>query len=171
MKLHNRKDILARDTHPELPLDPDVIQPGVYKWPPHFTPVLLGTVFIGGCAGALARYGVMAAWPTASNSFPTVTFFVNLLGAFLLGMLLEGLSRRGRDDGLLRIARLLLGTGFIGAFTTYSTFAVETSQLVRHGSLGIALLYVASSIIGGLLLCAIGIKIAASYHKRKSAQI
>jgi CrcB protein len=170
MKLYKQRDIFARDTHPELPIDPDVVRPGEYRWPPHFTPVLLGTVFVGGFAGALARYGVITIWPTASNSFPIATLFVNLLGAFLLGLLLEGLSRRGRDDGLLRIIRLLIGTGFMGAFTTYSTFAVETNQLIRHGSVVVALLYIASSIIGGLLLCAVGIKIAAVYHTREAGQ-
>ncbi len=167
MKLFKQKDIFARDTHPELPIDPDVVQPGVYRWPPHFTPVLLAIVFIGGCVGALARYGVIAILPTANDGFPVSTLFVNLLGAFLLGMLLEGLSRRGRDEGALRALRLLLGTGYIGAFTTYSTFAVETNELIRHSAVFTASLFVASSILGGLLLCAIGIKIAAFYHAEK----
>lgn len=167
MKLFKQKDIFARDTHPELPIDPDVVQPGVYRWPPHFTPVLLGVVFIGGCIGALARYGVIAILPTTNDGFPVSTLFVNLLGAFLLGMLLEGLSRRGRDEGVLRTFRLLLGTGFMGAFTTYSTFAVETNELIRHGAVLTASLFVASSILGGLVLCAIGIKIAAFYHAEK----
>ena len=167
MKLFQQKDIFARDTHPELPIDPDVVQPGVYRWPPHFTPILLAVVFIGGCAGALARYEVIAVLPTTSDGFPVSTLFVNLLGAFLLGMLLEGLSRRGRDEGVLRTVRLLLGTGFMGAFTTYSTFAVETNELIRHGAVTTASLFVASSILGGLVLCAIGIKIAAFYHAEK----
>ena len=170
MKVPKQRDIFARDTHPELPIDPDVVQPGVYKWPPHFTPILLGTVFIGGCAGALARYGVISVWPTVTGSFPVATLFVNLLGAFLLGILLEGLSRRGPDAGLLRIVRLLVGTGFMGAFTTYSTFAVETNQLIRHGSPEVASLYVACSILGGLLVCAVGIKIAAAHHTKRITQ-
>lgn len=167
MKLHKQKDIFI-DTHPDLPIDPDVVQPGVYKWPPHFTPILLGIVFVGGFAGALARYGVTAIAPTTNSGFPIATLFVNLLGAFLLGMLLEGLSKRGRDEGVLRTFRLLLGTGFIGAFTTYSTFAVETNQLIRHGSVSIAIIYVASSIVGGLLFCTVGIKIAALYQTEKA---
>lgn len=169
-KLNKQRVIFARDTHPELPIDPDVVQPGVYRWPPHFTPILLCTVFIGGTMGALARYELITVWPTAINSFPLSTLFVNLLGAFLLGTLLEALSRRGPDAGLLRTVRLLVGTGFMGAFTTYSTFAVEANQLVRHGSLTVALLYVVTSIIGGLMVCAIGIKIAATYHSKKVTQ-
>ncbi len=76
----------------------------------------------------------------------------------------------GPDAGLIRMVRLLVGTGFIGAFTTYSSFAVEANQLTRHGSLNIALLYIVSSILGGLLVCVVGIKIAASYHTKKAAQ-
>lgn len=162
------QDIFGRDTHPELPIDPDVVQPGEYRWPPHFTPILLATVFIGGFAGAFVRYWIVTIQPTAANNFPAGTLFVNLLGAFLLGMLLEGLSRRGHDEGRLRTVRLLLGTGFMGAFTTYSSFAVQTNQLIRHGSIGVALLYVGSSIVGGLLLCVVGIRIAATHHTSKA---
>ena len=162
----NPKELFARDTHPELPLDPDVIKPGVYKWPPHFTPSLLLIVFIGGCLGALARYWVTLQLPTSSNGWPTATFIVNLLGAFLLGFLLEGLIRLGSDEGARRIARLGIGTGFIGAFTTYSTFAVETDLLVHTHHASMALLYVISSLAGGTLLSSGGIFIAAMHHKQ-----
>lgn len=161
---------VVRDTHPELPIDPDVVQPGTYRWPPHFTPSFALTVFIGGCAGAYARYRVNLQVPTPADTLPVATIAVNLLGAFLLGFLLEGLARLGKDKGARRTMRLGIGTGFIGAFTTYSTFAVEADQLLRHGASITAILYVAISIVGGLLLSAAGIQAAGKHHKRRMAQ-
>lgn len=158
------------DTHPELPIDPDVVRPGSYKWPPHFTPTLLGVVFIGGCIGTLARYWVTTEIPVGTNSWPTATFFVNLLGAFSLGVLLEVLSQFGRDERGLRLLRLGLGTGFLGAFTTYSTFVVETNMLLREDSIVLAFSYVAASIIGGLMMSALGIKLAIVHYDLKAVQ-
>lgn len=160
------KKLFVRDTHPELPLDPDVVQPGVYKWPVHFQMPLQLTVFVGGCMGALARYGLIQIMPTLKDALPVATLFVNLLGAFLLGVLLEALARRGEDKGLRRLVRLGLGTGFIGAFTTYSTFAVEIDLLIGNGKSEVAIFYAAVSVLGGIVLSALGIQIAAKHHKR-----
>ena len=159
--------LFSRDTHPELPLDPDVEQLGIYKWPPHFTPSLLLIVFIGGCVGAFSRYWVIQQFAPDNFSFPAATFLVNLLGAFLLGLLLEGLARLGADDGLRRVARLGVGTGFIGAFTTYSTFAIESEQFLKSEHFMMALLYITSSLIGGVAFAGLGIKVAAEHHKRR----
>jgi len=162
--------LFRRDTHPELPIDPDVVEPGVYKWPVHFTPTFLLVVFIGGFLGAMARYWVAEQLPTSTNSFPAATLVVNLLGAFLLGLLLEGLARLGKDIGVRRIVRLTMGTGFMGAFTTYSTLAVEADLLLRHGAAMTAWVYVAVSVVGGLALSAAGIQIATVHHKRRTAR-
>ncbi len=158
----------AHDSHPELPLDPDAAQPGVYVWPPHLTPLLQITVFAGGCFGALARYETTLALPSSKNSWPMATFLANLVGAFLLGFLLESLVRRGADKGPRRVIRLGLGTGFMGAFTTYSTFAVEVVQLIRHQHIGLATLYASGSLIGGILCAGSGIWVAAAHHKRRA---
>lgn len=161
------KEPRLHDTHPELPLDPDVVRPGIYKWPPHFTAAFLLVVFIGGCLGAAARYWAGLRLPTAADGWPISTLFVNLLGAFLLGFLLEGLARLGEDEGIRRIARLGVGTGFIGAFTTYSTLAVETDMLIRHSHLALAGWYIVVSLAGGIICSAAGIWAAASHHKRR----
>ena len=164
------RDIFRRDTHPELPLDPDVVQPGVYTWPPHFTPSLVLVVFTGGCFGALARYWVGIQLPASSSGWPIATLFVNLLGAFLLGLLLEGLVRLGSDDGVRRITRLGVGTGFMGAFTTYSTLAVEADLLLQHNHVTLAVWYAVTSIVGGTICSATGIQLAAIHHKRRETK-
>lgn len=145
-----------RSVHPELPLDPDVLL-STGKLQIHQTAVFQTTVFAGGCLGALARYGVIRAFPAHSLSWPASTFLVNMTGAFILGILLEALSRRGSDTGLRRLLRLWLGTGFMGAYTTYSTLAVDTDLLLKNGEVTIAVFYTAASLIGGVTLGALGI--------------
>jgi CrcB protein len=91
------------------------------------------------------------------RAWPWGTFVANIVGAFVLGLLLEALGRRGADEGGRQRVRLLLGTGFCGAFTTYSALAVETDLLVRaHGS-GLALGYLAATVVAGLLATVLGV--------------
>lgn len=160
--------LFPRDTHPELPLDPDVVQPGEYKWPLHFTPGLQLIVFIGGCLGTFARYEIANWLPDPATAIPYGTLLVNLLGAFLLGVLLETLARRGKNKGRSQLLRLGVGTGFLGAFTTYSTLTVEVGLLVRNGHAELAWTYAVLSVIGGLVCCAAGIHLAESYHRERS---
>jgi CrcB protein len=86
-----------------------------------FEPVLL--VALGGFAGAISRYGVALALP---ETFPWGTLAVNVLGSFVLGVLLY---ERHLADALSAETRLVAGTGFLSSFTTYSTFALETVEL------------------------------------------
>lgn len=155
------------DSHPSLPLDPDAVRPGAYKWPPHLTFSLQAIVFIGGFLGTLARYGVSILLPVSTNGFPTATFVVNIIGAFLLGLLLQALFHHGPDEGKTRLVRLGIGTGFIGAFTTYSSFVVEANLLVVHNQPVMGLLYAIITVISGLLLSMFGIYIATSHNKSK----
>lgn len=159
-----------RDTHPELPINPDVIREGEYNWPPHFRPVLILYVFIGGCFGTTARYLVAENLPTLPYGLPIATMFVNLLGAFTLGLLLESLSRLSEDKGTLQAMRLIFATGFIGAFTTYSTFAFDAHALIAGDSTMIALWYISGTLIGGLILCGLGIQLAALHHQKRLSQ-
>lgn len=155
------------DSHPRLPLDPDAVQPGVYKWPPHLTFSLQLIVFVGGCLGTLARYGVTTALPHPTDSWPVATFVINLLGAFILGLLLQGLFRKGSDQEKYQLLRLGIGTGFIGAFTTYGSFAVETNLLVTNHHINMGVSYAVATVVLGLLLSALGIFVAS---RRRSAQ-
>ncbi|MDE3202682.1 MAG: CrcB family protein [Acidobacteriota bacterium] len=120
-------------------------------------------VGVGGLFGAAARQAVEQAIHRSPNSFPVATLVVNLAGSVVLGVLLEVLARSGGDTGRLRDVRLVAGTGFIGAFTTYSTLAVESDLLVRAGHVATAAGYVAVSVVGGLVGAGLGIAGAARF--------
>jgi CrcB protein len=117
----------------------------------------LGLVAVGGFAGTLARYGLDRAEPTHAQAWPWATFVANVVGAFVLGLLLEALARRGPDDGWRLRTRLLAGTGFCGAFTTYSALAVETDLLVRDHRPGLASGYFAATVVVGLGATVLGL--------------
>ena len=121
-------------------------------------------VFCGGCFGTLARYEIVERFPDHTAALPYGTLLINLLGAFLLGLLLESLTRRGKDRGTRQLIRLGVGTGFMGAFTTYSTLAVEVSLLTKGGHTTLGLTYAALSVGGGLICSAAGIYFATLYH-------
>jgi CrcB protein len=153
------------DRHAELPDDPDLpTEPAVREWPRriplHLTPSALGLVAVGGLAGTAARYLMTLLGPDREG-WPLATMSVNLLGAFVLGLVLEALARRGPDAGVRRRIRLLVGTGFCGAFTTYSALAVEVDRLVRSGQPATAIAYALTTVVVGFLVCTFGIWVAA----------
>lgn len=113
-------------------------------------------VAIGGTAGTLSRYGIAQA-VHPDTLFPLATFVVNITGSFVLGALLATLIVRGEDIGHLRTLRLLLGTGFLGGYTTYSALAVETDTLLRTDHAALGLTYALVTVIGGLLAAFAGI--------------
>lgn len=118
----------------------------------------LALMALAGAAGTLARYGLAQAVQRLSGSaFPTGTFTVNILGSFLFGLvwsLFEDRLPLGSE------ARMILLTGFMGAFTTFSTFMFETSALLRHGQWLYALANVGGQIALGLLALASGMAVA-----------
>ncbi len=127
--------------------------------PPHRQPALLGLVFLGGASGTLARWAVGLLVPHVAG-LPLGTFVVNVVGAFVLGALLEHLARRGPDVGARRAVRVTLGTGFCGGFTTYSALANDTGALLRTGLVGHAPAYALGTVVLGLLASALGVVVA-----------
>ncbi|MGB6244158.1 fluoride efflux transporter FluC [Gordonia sp. (in: high G+C Gram-positive bacteria)] len=117
-------------------------------------------VFVGGAAGTAVRWAAEQMWPAGDGQWPWGTFAVNLAGAFVLGALLEGLARLGRDAGWRRRTRLAVGTGFCGALTTYSAFALEISLLGRSEHFGLAVAYAIVSVAAGVLLASTGLQVA-----------
>jgi len=116
-------------------------------------PGVLVAVLIGGVAGGAARYAVTAAWPTPDRGFPWSTLVVNGSGAFLLPLLLVLSIDLGRGD---RFLRPMLGTGFCGAYTTFSSIVVGTDQLMAHRHPGTAVAYLLASLAAGLAAAGLG---------------
>lgn len=113
-------------------------------------------VACGGLLGTGARYLVAAQFRGPVDGLPWATLVVNLTGCFALGLLAGRLEKRDASP----LLRPFLATGVLGAFTTYSTFAVETNTLLvlRPAT---ALAYLALSVGGGLLTAAAGLRLAA----------
>lgn len=106
-------------------------------------------VFIGGSLGAVCRYAISIQMKRIlSIEFPLATFLINLSGSFLLGILLAA--------GAGSLMQLLLGTGFLGGFTTFSTFQVENVMLFRKGSYGTLIAYAVLSAILCIMAAAMG---------------
>lgn len=163
---------MSSDPHAELGLDPDAPSQteGSAGRPAHLRLDLVTLVAIGGFLGALARYGFSLWEPTRSGHWPTGTFVVNVAGSFILGVLVEGLARAGPDDGWRQRARMLIGTGFCGALTTYSTLAVESDLLVRDHRSGLAVAYLLVSVVSGLIATTTGIVTATGHHRWRVAR-
>lgn len=107
---------------------------------------VLLVIAVGGGSGALARYGVTELLPTRTGHFPWGTFVVNGVGCLLIGALMVLI---GEMSSAHRLVRPFLGVGFLGGFTTFSTYAVETDGLMRAGAPVLAFGY-----WGGTVLCA-----------------
>ncbi|MDP9396979.1 MAG: CrcB family protein [Actinomycetota bacterium] len=105
-------------------------------------------VAVAGALGALCRYAVGLA--AGSAAFPWATLAINVAGSFLLAALLA-VAPVPRGD-----VTVALGTGFLGAFTTFSTFSVETLALLRDGRAGAAAAYVAASMVLGVAAAGAG---------------
>ncbi len=117
--------------------------------------------------GTLARFGLSEVLPTPAG-LPVGIFLINIAGAFALGLLLEALARRGPDAGRRRGLRLLLGTGFLGGFTTYSALAVDSALLVGGGRVAAGLGYLAVSVLVGLGATVLGIAAGSLVRRRSS---
>ena len=113
-------------------------------------------VALAGAAGALTRYGIGSA--VGPRDFPWSTLGINLAGSFALGLLLRSGDLRGWSD----VVTISLGVGFLGAFTTFSTFSVETQSMLRDGRSAAAAVYVLASLVGGVALAAAGYAVAST---------
>jgi CrcB protein len=109
-------------------------------------PQVIGAIAIGGALGASARYGVAQLVAVSPDSFPWATFWTNITGSFALGVVLALVLERFPPS---RYARAFAATGFLGAYTTYSTFAVETDLLVKDGHAVTAMAYVVATLVMG----------------------
>jgi CrcB protein len=157
------------DDDPDLPLDPDLDTAEDHRaagasaspcaprrpsrWPP-IRPAIVAAVAAGGFLGGLVRYLVGLALPAAAGTFPWDIFLVNTAGAFILALLLILVLEVLPPTTYLRP---VLGTGFCGALTTFSSVATGVDQLVAHGHPATAAAYVLTSLLAGLAAASSGI--------------
>lgn len=106
-------------------------------------------VALGGVLGSWMRWRLSVWFPVASGTFPTTTLAINLVGSALIGVVLVLFLDR-QPPRLL--THSFLGTGILGAFTTFSTFTVESAELLRQSKPLTALVYVVASVVGGVLV-------------------
>jgi CrcB protein len=113
----------------------------------------LAAIFAGGGVGALLRALLADGYPHAATSWPWVTFGANLAGAFLLGYFVTRLQERLPVSAY---RRPLVGTGFCGGLTTFSTMQVELLKMIDAQSYALATGYIAASLVGGYLAVVAG---------------
>ena len=107
--------------------------------------------------GRSTRYGIGLVWPPGPRGFPWATLTINVTGAMALGILVVLVTERFTPNRLLRP---LLGTGFLGGYTTFSTFAVDTVTLTKDGAAPVALAYLALTLAVGVSAAWLGIAFA-----------
>jgi CrcB protein len=134
---------------PAAPVDAnlDPATPGKRNQTANRVLVLL-VISAGGVLGALGRYTVSAAWPHPPGGFPWSTWTVNISGCWLIGvvMVLATEVFTGR-----RLLRPFLGVGVLGGYTTFSTYIADIDQAATAGAAGIALAYLAATLVGAML--------------------
>ncbi|MET9649043.1 CrcB family protein [Streptomyces sp. NPDC006460] len=108
----------------------------------------VGVVAAGGALGAAARYGAALVWPTPAGAFPWTTFGVNTLGCAAIGALVVLLTETGTAPHPL--VRPFLGTGILGGFTTFSTYALDTQRLLGAGDTARGLAYMGATVAAAL---------------------
>ena len=119
---------------------------------------LLLAVFVGGGTGAACRYGVgRFVGERYGGAFPLGTCLINVTGCFALGLLATALAAIRRDVAL---PTALLGTGFLGGYTTFSTYALEGLLLYNEGSRRLAVASLLGPVVAGLLAAAAGAGVA-----------
>ncbi|MGW9450600.1 fluoride efflux transporter CrcB [Streptomyces sp. NPDC055632] len=130
------------------PVDPDVTPADVRRRRAsrrarHGTLAVVAVVAVGGSLGALARFGASLLWPTPTGAFPWTTLTVNAAGCLVIGVLLVAVTEVFTAHPLLRP---FFGTGFLGGFTTFSTYCVDIERLVDAGRATTALTYLVATV-------------------------
>lgn len=108
---------------------------------------VVAVVALGGATGACARYGASLLWPTATGAFPWTTLLVNVIGCTVIGVFMVVISEAWTAH---RLVRPFFGTGVLGGFTTFSTYAVDIERLADGGRAAPALAYLGLTLLAAL---------------------
>ncbi|MDK2821581.1 MAG: fluoride exporter [Clostridia bacterium] len=121
-------------------------------------------IALGGALGATSRY-IVSTWIYNKSEylFPLGTFIVNIIGCFLLGVF----SNLTLEKSVSPQIRMMISVGFLGAFTTFSTFSLETLNIIKENNIGIAFLNITLSIIIGLLAVWVGVAFTNFFNREK----
>ena len=122
-------------------------------------------VALGGALGGSARYGVDQLLPSTAREFPGATFAVNVTGSFVLALLLVLVLEVWPPT---RHVRPFLAVGFLGSFTTFSTWMVEFDQMLADGATLLAVSYLAASVLSGVVAAVLGLLLGRRLATRRS---
>lgn len=111
-------------------------------------------IALAGALGSLCRFGVARLLPPGLTHFPWATLIVNVLGSLAMGLAAARLAALGHLDTRFALA---LTTGFLGGFTTYSSFALDTVSILEKRNFFAALIYVLLTLVAALAACALGV--------------
>jgi CrcB protein len=111
-------------------------------------------IFLGGGLGSVLRYLISSYFNSSESQLYLGTFLVNIIGCLLIGLIV-GISLR--NTWMSTETSLLLGAGFCGGFTTFSTFSMEMQALLREGNVLMFFGYMAASILIGILMVMLGL--------------
>ena len=114
-------------------------------------------VFFGGGIGSLLRYGISNLFPYSSG-FPWATFISNILACLLMGFIINWIDRTFSSTFDVNNLKWLLLTGICGGFSTFSTFSNESLQLIKQQQWALAITYILTSVILGILSLTVGLK-------------
>ncbi|MGZ4427643.1 MAG: fluoride efflux transporter FluC [Nocardioidaceae bacterium] len=144
--------------HTEDPVDPDVdVRAASQRRERRHLRQTLAVISLGGMVGASARYALELLLPHTSAELPWATFVTNASGSFLLGALMVLVVDRGPAHPLLRP---FLGVGVLGGFTTFSSYTVQVDGLLVAGEPGLALVYLAGTLVAALVGVTLGVLVA-----------
>jgi CrcB protein len=108
---------------------------------------VVAVVALGGALGATARYAISLHWPAPPGGFPWPTFWTNVVGCAAIGVFMVLITDVWAAH---RLVRPFFGTGILGGFTTFSTYAVDIQKLVDHGRPATGLAYLAATLLAAL---------------------
>jgi CrcB protein len=160
---------MSRHEPAREPTDPDVDlrMPEQRGEPPRHQVPVLAVIALGGAAGACARYGATLLRPTPPGGFPWTTLLVNTTGCAVIGVFMVLISEVWTVH---RLVRPFFGTGVLGGFTTFSTYAVDIRGLLERGAAATGLAYLAGTALAALAAVWTGATVTRRLASRSAAR-